>query len=198
MKKLLVMVAMVAVSAMASAHIFVIDQYGACTIQEEVASSKNANDAYNAAKGWLNSQGFTQITPGADKAGQSFSATVTLNTKTEYNPFAGQFIENLMFTVTINCEKGKVTYKLENIQLQEIYGGYGVSNKINPIAQKVNEVAAAKKAVADAEASTTMSKKEKKKVKKDNEDIIENGDETLNKASEELTKRLDAIKNIVK
>lgn len=198
MKKIFIVFAMTFVSTMAFAHIFEIDKNGGCTIQGEVASTKSANDAYNAAKVWLNAQGFTQITPGVDKAGETFTSTVTLNTKNAYNPFAGQFVENLLFSITINFNEGKVDYKLDNIQIQEIYGGYGTSNKVNSIAQKINELEAAKKAVAEAEASTTMPKKDKKKVIKDNKDTIENTEETLNKASEELTKRLNSLKDAVK
>lgn len=109
MKKLFAVLAMAFVSTMAFAHIFVVDQYGGCSIQEEVTSAKSPTDAYNAAKVWLNSQGFMQITPGADKPGETFTSTVTLNTKSAYNPFAGQFIENLLFTITINFKQGKVT-----------------------------------------------------------------------------------------
>lgn len=198
MKKLFVVLAMTFVSTMAFAHIFEINQYGGCTIQDEVTSSKSANDAYNAAKVWLNAQGFTQITPGVDKAGETFTSTVTLNTKSSYSPFAGQFVENLLFTITINFQDGKVDYKVDNLQIQEIYAGYGSNNKVNAIAQKINELEAAKKAVAEAEANATMPKKDKKKVIKDNKDVIDNTEETLNKASEELAKRLSNLKNAVK
>ena len=198
MKKLLVMLAMMAVTTVASAYDFELDQYGGCTIADKVQTSKSPAEAYGAAKGWLNSQGFSAMNPGADKAGEMFSSTVTMNTKTAYNPFAGQFIENLVFTITVTCEQGAVSFKLENIQLQEIYGGYGMSNKLNPIGKLVKEVADAKKAVADAQASTTLSKKEKKKIAKENKDTIENGEETLTKAKTELNMRLEALKNAVR
>ena len=198
MKKLLVLVAMMAVTAVASAYDFVPNEYGACTISDEVSTSKSVADAYNAAKGWLNSQGFAAMTVGADKPGEMFNYTVTLNTKNSYNPFAGQFVENLIFTITVNFEQGKVAFKLENIQIQEIYGGYGTSNKTTAIGQFVNNVNNAKKAVADAQASTTMTKKEKKKIAKENEDIIENGEETINKARTELNNRLEILKNAIR
>ena len=101
MKKLLVMLAMMAVTTVASAYDFELDQYGGCTIADKVQTSKSPADAYGAAKGWLNSQGFSAMTPGADKAGEMFSSTVTMNTKTAYNPFAGQFIENLVYSIAL-------------------------------------------------------------------------------------------------
>ncbi len=184
---------MAALSTVAFAHDFVVEN-GTCTVAGEVATSKAPADAYTAAKGWLNSQGFTQIVPTTDNAGKSFGATVTLNTKSSYNPFAGQFFENLVFTITVDCQKGKATYKCENIQIQEVYAGYGVKNTINPIATKINELDAAKKAVADAENDAAMSKKDKKKILKENGNIIKDREETLNKATEALNKRIEALK----
>ncbi|MBP5776999.1 MAG: hypothetical protein J6W56_05545 [Prevotella sp.] len=198
MKKLFLMMVMAAMSSMAFAYDFPIDENGNCVVKKSIPTSKSEADAYMAAKSWLNSQGFTQMNANSDVPNKSFSYNLTMNTKSSYNPFAGQFVENLVFTISFSTAGGNANVKIENIQIQEIYGGFGVSNKINPITMKITELENAKKAVADAEANESLSKKEKKKIKKDNEDIIEDNTETLEKASEELYKRLGALEALLK
>ena len=198
MKKLFLMMVMTAMSSMAFAYDFPVDANGNCVVKKEIPTSKSEADAYLAAKSWLNSQGFTQMNANNDIPNKSFSYNLTLNTKNSYNPFAGQFVENLVFTISFSTQGGVSTVKIENIQIQEIYGGFGVSNKINPITMKINELEAAKKAVAEAEANESLSKRDKKKIKKDNEDTIEDNTETLEKASDELNKRLEALATLLK
>lgn len=181
---------MAAMSSMAFAYDFPVDANGNCVIKKEYPTSKSETDAYLAVKSWMNSQNFNQMNANSDIPNKSLSYNVTLNTKSSYNPFAGQFVENLIFTFSYSKEGGNAVIKIENIQIQEIYGGFGMSNKVNPITTKINELETAKKAVADAEADLSLSKKEKKKIRKDNEDTIEDNEETLEKASDELYKRL--------
>lgn len=189
---------MTAMSSMAFAYDFPVDANGNCVVKKEIPTSKSEADAYMAAKSWLNSQGFTQMNANNDITNKSFSYNLTLNTKNAYNPFAGQFIENLVFTMSFSTQGGVSIIKIENIQIQEIYGGYGTSNKINPITVKINELEAAKKALADADANESLSKKDKKKIKKDNEGIVKDNTETLDKASDELNKRLEALAALLK
>lgn len=198
MKKIFLMIIMAAMSSMAFAYDFPVDEYGNCVIKKEYPTSKSESDAYMAVKSWMNSQNFTQMSANSDVPNKSLSYNVTLNTKSAYNPFAGQFIENLVFTFSYLMEGGNAVIKIENVQIQEIYGGFGTSNKINPITVKINELEAAKKAVADAETNLSLSKKEKKRVRKDNEDTIEDNTETLEKASAELYKRLSNLEAMLR
>lgn len=198
MKKLFLMMVMTAMSSMAFAYDFPVDANGNCVIQKEYPTSKSDGDAYLAAKSWMNSQNFTQMNPNSDVPNKSFCYNVTLNTKNAYNPFAGQFVENLVFTITYTKEGGKVLIKIENIQIQEIYGGFGVSNKTNPITMKINEIEVAKKAIADAEANESLSKRDRKKILKENEGTVKDNTETLDKASTELYQRLEKLEVMLK
>lgn len=198
MRKLFLMMVMTAMSSMAFAYDFPVDANGNCVIKKEYPTSKSDGDAYLAVKSWMNSQSFIQMIPNSDVPNKSFSYNVTLNTKSSYNPFAGQFVENLVFTITYTKEGGKALIKIENIQIQEIYAGFGAKNKTNPITMKINEIEVAKKAIADAEGNESLSKRDKKKIIKENEGIVEDNTETLEKASTELYQRLEKLEVMLK
>jgi hypothetical protein len=198
MRKLFLMMVMTAMSSMAFAYDFPVDANGNCMIKKEYPTSKSDGDAYLAAKSWMNSQSFTQMNANSDVPNKSFSYNVTLNTKSAYNPFAGQFVENLVFTITYTKEGGKVLIKIENIQIQEIYAGFGARNKTNPITMKINEIEVAKKAIADAEANESLSKRDRKKILKENEETVKDNTETLDKASTELYQRLEKLEVMLK
>lgn len=105
---------MAAMSSMAFAYDFPVDANGNCVIKKEYPTSKSETDAYLAVKSWMNSQNFNQMNANSDIPNKSLSYNVTLNTKSSYNPFAGQFVENLIF---ISPTRKKAAMRLSRLKI---------------------------------------------------------------------------------
>ena len=169
---------------------------GTVVITETLANNNDEVTNFQKVKTWINGQGFKNIAVNQEETNKRLSYLLTKNTKNSYNPFAGQFIEDLIINFTLYVEGNTVTYAFQNMQIQETYAGYGVNNKITPLVEMLNNVQAAEQAVADA--IDSGDKKAAKKAKKENEDIIENGNETLEKASKEITQMQNALRSLLK
>lgn len=196
-KMMLALVAMVlAVAANAQKYNLPLNEAGDIVFAETLQGSGDAAANFTKVKTWINTQGFKNIAVNQEETGKKLNYLLTKNTKTSYNPFAGQFIEDLIINFVAEFDGNNVKYSLQNIQLQEQYAGYGVNNKINPLASRLKEVQAAEKAIADAQAAGD--KKAAKKLKKEHEDLIENGNETLEKASTEIQNLLTSLRSTLK
>lgn len=159
---------------------FPIDQKGACIVTKTITNNNDAATNFAKVKNWINNQKFKNISVNQENTGISLNYTITKNTKNTYNPFAGVFSEDLIFSFEVMVEGNMVTYTFQNFQIQETYAGYGNNNKITPLEAMISKVQNAEKEVADAVASGD--KKKAKKLRKENEDIIEDGNETLENA----------------
>ena len=190
------LVAMVMVmTASAQKYNLPINEYGDCVFIDNYTNSSEASLNYMKVKTWVNNQGFKTMTLTRDEKDKAVAYTVTKNTKSSYNPFAGQFTEDLIINLTFEFEGNSVKCTFQNMQIQEFYAGYGTNNKLTSVPQMIQNLQAAEKAVADAEASGD--KKAAKKVKKENKDLIENSTETLVKASTEIENMRNNLRTLL-
>lgn len=170
---------------------FPIDEDGICTFSGTIENSRSQKDNYSAAKRWCNNQGFTSVMPVTDTPSESFSLNIAFIYSQKVNPFAGAFVEALIFELQVEAKDNALTYAFKNLQIQETYGGWGSSNKINPIQYKLEELEDAQKRLADAQNNPSLSKKERKDIVGDAEDDIDDVNKTLEKAYKEFKEKLD-------
>lgn len=192
-KALLTMLAiMLACVAFAENYSFPKNADGVTEITETLTTSNDEQTNFAKVKNWINSQGFSQMNVIQEQTNSTLTYSVTKNTKSSYNVFAGQFIENLIFNITVTVSGNDVTYTMNNMQIQETYAGFGINNKITPLDEMIKKYEDVKNAIEEAQASGD--KKRAKSLKKENEDILENIPETLEKASNEVIKMRQALK----
>lgn len=165
---------------------FPVNEFGESVVMGSVKTSHDAKYNAQVIRAWTGNQGFSVCNQISEEPGKSITYNIVKNTKSSYNPFAGQFVENLVFNLVVKFNGENVDYEFRNIQIQEIYAGFGASNKTNSVAQFIENVKNAKAAIEAAQQSGD--KKALKKAKKEHEDTIENGTETLQKAWGEFQK----------
>ena len=193
MKKFLFSMLMLALVAPVCAqnYNFPINEAGECVFSGTVSNSNSKSDNYNKAKAWCNNQGFTAMNIISDTPSEAYTMNIGYIITQKYNPFAGAFVENLIFDMHVEVADNQVTYSFRNMQIQEVYGGWGTSNKINTIKAKMDLIVDAKKKIEEANNNESLSKKERKKIVGDAEGDIKNAEETLEKAYKEFNEKLD-------
>lgn len=194
MKKFILSIALAVIAVIANAQRFnfPINDRGEVVITETIKSGAGASANFQKVKTWLNTQTFSNISVNSENVDKNLSYVLTKNTKSRYNPFAGQFTENLIFLLNVEVSDAEVVYTLTNMQVQEIYMGYGANTKMKPLSQIVQQVQTIEKQMADAQAAGD--KKAMKALKKQYKDDLEDLSDTLEKISEELNKMLSALK----
>ncbi|MDD4141708.1 MAG: hypothetical protein PHR20_02790 [Bacteroidales bacterium] len=181
----------------AQENIFKLNESGECVITEAIDNSLSQAECYQKAKEWLNSSDMNFAIV-SDQKDQSINFSAAFNSASSYNPFAGSFAENLLFNCTIECKDNSLSYRIYDVQMQEIYAGYGTKNTVNPISNKIQLLEKAKTDIANAETNDELSKKERKNIINDSEEIIEEAQESLEKASEELQNRITKLHELLK
>lgn len=194
MKKILfsVVAMMMTCLSYAQSWNFPTDANGNVEFSDEYTTSGDASSNFAKVKNWINGLGCSNMSVVQENTNNNLTYTLTKNTKSSYNPFAGQFTENLIFSFSVTVDGNKVSVKYSNIQIQEIYAGYGVRNKITALGDMVKKYTELNKQINDATAAGD--KKAAKKLKKENEDYLENTPETLENASEQMTKMRNSLK----
>lgn len=193
MKKVLIslFMALFAMVGNAQEYGFPLNEYGDPVVKGTIKTESGAGVNSGQIKAWVSSGGFSSAILAKEEAKKQLIYNLCKNTKSAYNPFAGQFTENLLFTLDITFDENDVNYELTNLQIQEIYAGFGSNVRVTGVAEMIQNVKTAKQAIADAE--KTGDKKLIKKAKKENEKLIENNTETLLKAWDELQKLLERL-----
>lgn len=97
-------------------------------------------------------------------------ATVVMNTKASYNPFAGAFVENFQMDVTFKFDGDHVAVRSENFYTVFIYSGYGAKKEVRSYDERVEEYESASAKLN----SGTLKGKEKKECK----DIVDDWEES--------------------
>lgn len=138
---------------------------------------------YQLFKNWLDAQGFLDLVLISDVSDSVVSYKVTCNTKSSLNLFAGQFTENLIFTISITFIGSTIHYQFSDFFIQEIYLGYWARNKITSLPEFIAKVEKADRIISEAKADKSLSRRERNDIIDDQEDMLENGSETLEKAS---------------
>ena len=162
---------------------FQLNDEGECTIETTINTSKNAVDAIKAVKAAVNKQTFESRSI-INQSENSISYSIKKNTKSRYNPFAGNFNEAMEFQMVAVWSEGSVKITIDNMNLENRYEGYGKNVKNDSFSGKIIEYQEAEQAAANA----------KGKAKKDAEEVMENINDSFNMCQEELDKMFVAIR----
>ena len=163
---------------------FAINDDGECEIEHVFSTQKDNVAAMKAFKSAINRQTFEERDVKNEEAGQSISYKLRKNTKSRFNPFAGNFNESMSFDMVAEYAEGQIKVKLDNFVLRNEYEGYGKRVDSNSFSGKIGDY---NDALAAIEAGA------KGKAKKEAKDIVENVNESLNECQLELDKMFQAI-----
>ena len=164
---------------------FELNDEGECIIEHTFTTSQDDGAAaMKAFKKAMNKQTFESRSIDKEDAGKSISYSLTKNTKSRYNPFAGNFREAMKFKMDAEYRNGKIYVKLYDLTLENEYEGYGKNIKSDSFSGKIAEY---EDAVEDIKAGA------KGKEKKDAQDKMDNISDSFNECQLELNKLFDAI-----
>ena len=162
---------------------FELNEEGECVVMKSFDTSKDAAAALKAVKAAVNKQTFEERRI-INQTDESLVYEIKKNTKSRYNPFAGNFNEAMMFHMEVVYADGKVNVKCDEFQLENRYEGYGKNVTNETFSGKINEYEEALQKAATG----------KGKVKKEAEEKIENTNDSLNMCQEELDNLLYSIR----
>ena len=164
---------------------FELNDEGECVIERTFNTSKEDGEAaMKAFKKGMNKQTFESRSVLSEEPGKSIQYALTKNTKSRYNPFAGNFREAMKFKMDVTYRDGKIYVKLYDLTLENEYEGYGKNVRSDSFSGKIAEY---EEAEADIKAGV------KGKEKKDAQDKMDNISDSFNECQLELNKLFDAI-----
>ena len=158
---------------------------GECIISHSFTTSQTDGEAaMKAFKRAMNKQTFETRSVISEEPGQSIQYELTKNTKSRYNPFAGNFREAMKFKMDVTYSDGKIHVRLYDLTLENEYSGYGKNIRSETFSGKIAEY---------EEAEAEIKAGAKGKAKKDAQDTMENISDSFNECQLELDKLFDAI-----
>ena len=164
---------------------FELNDEGECIILHTFTTSQTDGEAaMKAFKKAMNKQTFENRSVVSEEPGQSIQYALSKNTKSRYNPFAGNFREAMKFKMDVTYRDGKIFVKLYDLTLENEYEGYGKNIRSDTFSGKIAEY---------EEAEETIKAGAKGKEKKDAQDTMDNISDSFNECQLELNKLFDAI-----
>lgn len=167
---------------------FALNDDGECVVERSFDTDKDAQAALKAFKVALNKVTLESRSTINEVPGESILYELKKNTKTRYNPFAGNFNESMQFKMAVTYADGKVLVRLYDINLENKYEGYGKNVRNDTFSGKIAEYEEA------AEKAATAKGKEKKEA----EEVMENINDSLNMCEEEMNKIFNAFAKALK
>lgn len=191
MKKLLFLALsmLIALPTMANDEVkswnFTNNEDGECVIDVVIPTEKDQAAAIKAVKVAIN-----KITLSARTLLSSTDSTLvynlTKNTKIRYNPFAGNFTEDMAFNLLVTYSENSIKLHITEPTIICGYSGYGSNVTSKSFAARIDEYNTYQEKLNGG----SIKSKEKKEIKNEIKNI--NGE--LNMCQEELNKMLDTIK----
>lgn len=113
---------------------FTLNDDGECVVERSFDTDKDAQAALKAFKLALNKVTLESRSTINEVPGESILYELKKNTKTRYNPFAGNFNESMYFKMAVAYADGKVLVRLYDINLENKYEdcGKNVRNETFP------------------------------------------------------------------
>lgn len=192
MKKLLFLALsmLIALPTMANDEVkswnFTNNEDGECVIDVVIPTEKDQVSAIKAVKVAIN-----KITLSGRNLLNSTDSTLvyqlTKNTKMRYNPFAGNFTEDMAFNLLVTYSDNSIKLHITEPTVVCGYSGYGSNVTSKSFAGRIDEYNMYQEKLNNGSAKG----KEKKQIKNE----IKNINSELNMCQEELNKMLDIIKN---
>lgn len=164
---------------------FTNNEEGECVIDVVIPTEKDQAAAIKAVKVAIN-----KITLSARTLLSSTDSTLvynlTKNTKIRYNPFAGNFTEDMAFNLLVTYSENSIKLHITEPTIICGYSGYGSNVTSKSFAARIDEYNTYQEKLNGG----SIKSKEKKEIKNEIKNI--NGE--LNMCQEELNKMLDTIK----
>ena len=164
---------------------FTNNEDGECVIDVVIPTEKDQASAIKAVKVAIN-----KITLSARTLLSSTDSTLvynlTKNTKIRYNPFAGNFTEDMAFNLLVTYSENSIKLHITEPTIICGYSGYGSNVTSKSFAARIDEYNTYQEKLNGG----SIKSKEKKEIKNEIKNI--NGE--LNMCQEELNKMLDTIK----
>lgn len=164
---------------------FTNNEDGECVIDVVIPTEKDQATAIKAVKATIN-----KITlSGRNLLGSTDSTLVyhlTKNTKMRYNPFAGNFTEDMAFNLLVTYSENNIKLHITEPTVVCGYSGYGSKVTSKSFASRIDEYNTYQEKLNDS----SVKSKEKKEIKSEIKNI--NGE--LNMCQEEFNKMLETIK----
>ena len=164
---------------------FTLNDDGDCVINVSYPTSKTAAEAMKAVKVTINKQKLESRQIINEVEGRELVIDIKRNTKTRYNPFAGNFNESMQLRIVVTASDGLVSLEMKNFVLEHIYSGYGQNQSSDTFVSKI----------AEYEEALSLAKSGKGKEKKEALNTIEDINDSLNLCQEELDKILKQIES---
>lgn len=165
---------------------FEINDDGDVVVEQTFNTSKSGEEAIKAIKAGINRQSFEDRSVLAEENGVRVEYDLQKNTKSAWNPFAGNFQESMRFKLIIRYEDGKIIVHAESFNLINRYQGYGASTNSDSFVGKIAIYEENKAGVENG----SLKGKAKKDAMSTNEDI----DDSLNMCQKELDALFMSIK----
>ncbi len=175
---------------------------GECVIELNIPTGKDTKTVLqtikrNLSKSFVsNNSGSTVIVTNAyssasfkeviEESDSTATYKVFKNTKNMFNPFAGNFSENLQCFITATVKDNNVNIKFEDFTLVFRYVGYGAKEEIKVFEDLINKYNENENTINNP----STKKKDKKKLINEQNDI----NDELNRSQEELDKIINIIK----
>jgi hypothetical protein len=164
---------------------FTNNEDGECVIDVVIPTEKDQATAIKAVKATIN-----KITlSGRNLLGSTDSTLVyhlSKNTKMRYNPFAGNFTEDMAFNLLVTYSENSIKLHITEPTVVCGYSGYGSKVTSKSFASRIDEYNTYQEKLNDS----SVKSKEKKEIKSEIKNI--NGE--LNMCQEEFNKMLETIK----
>lgn len=164
---------------------FTNNEDGECVIDVVIPTEKDQATAIKAVKATIN-----KITlSGRNLLGSTDSTLVyhlSKNTKMRYNPFAGNFTEDMAFNLLVTYSENSIKLHITEPTVVCGYSGYGSKVTSKSFASRIDEFNTYQEKLNDS----SVKSKEKKEIKSEIKNI--NGE--LNMCQEEFNKMLETIK----
>ena len=158
---------------------------GECVINVVIPTEKDQVAAIKAVK-----VGINKLTLASKQLVASTDSTLVYhlvkNTKVRYNPFAGNFTEDMAINLFVSYSEGNVYLQATEPTVICSYSGYGQKTTSKSFANRIDEYNICSEKIADK----SVSKKEQKECKEEMKNI--NGE--LNMCQEEFDKMIEMIK----
>ena len=158
---------------------------GECVIDVTIPTSKDQASAIKAVKTSIN-----KITLSARNLITSTDSTLVYhlskNTKMRYNPFAGNFTEDMSMNLIVLYSNGNIYLNFTEPTVICTYSGYGAKTTSKAFSARIEEFYTCQEKVNDS----SVKNKEKKECKEEIKNI--NGE--LNKCQEEIDNMIETIK----
>ena len=163
---------------------FTLNEEAECILEYDIPTNKDAKAAITALKSTLNRQTFEERSVISEEGG-TIVYQITKNTKTRYNPFAGNFNESMKFKMEIRYENGTIKLRISDLVLINTYEGFGKKTTSDTFSGKISTYEEYQEALN----SGSLKGKEKKEAESKMEEISD----SLNECQLEMDKLISAI-----